>query len=127
MESSTWTEISINGKTYHSVDEMPPDVRAQFEQMQGMLVDKDNNGIPDIAEDGSHHATVVQQVTSSSYTLPMGGSMPESMRGSPSLRSYRSTATGSADGEVHMSRATLIALLAGVAIVVAGLVWMLSR
>jgi hypothetical protein len=43
--------IQVNGKTYSSVDEMPPDVRQQYEQaMQSMMVDRDGNGVPDILE-----------------------------------------------------------------------------
>ena len=43
--------IKVNGKTYKSVDEMPPDVRRQYEQaMQTMMADRDRNGVPDILE-----------------------------------------------------------------------------
>src|ERR1700748_3032515 len=43
--------ININGKTYSSVDEMPPDVRQQYEQaMQKLMADEDHNGIPDMLE-----------------------------------------------------------------------------
>jgi hypothetical protein len=45
------SHITMNGKKYASIDEMPPDVRRQYEQsMQSMMVDKDHNGIPDILE-----------------------------------------------------------------------------
>ena len=127
MEYSTWTKITVNGKTYSSIEEMPPDVRAQFEQMQGMLVDKDHNGIPDIAEDGTNRATVVQQVTTSTKTLPMGGSMPGSMSGPSSARTPGSTASRGSSGGVQMSRAALIMLLMGMALVAAGVTWILSR
>lgn len=127
MEYSTWTEITVNGKTYHSVDEMPPDVRAQYERMQGMLVDRNNNGIPDIAEDGMNHATVVQQVTTSARTVPMGGSVSGSMSGSPSIRTLGSSSSRGSGGDVQMSRAALIALLVGMALVAAGVTWILSR
>lgn len=127
MEYSTWTEITVNGKTYHSVDEMPPDVRAQYERMQSMLVDKNNNGIPDIAEDGTNRATFVQQVATSTRTVPMGGSMSGSMRGSPSIRTLGSSTSRGSGGDVQMSRAALIALLVGVALVAAGVTWILSR
>jgi len=60
--------IVIDGKTYNSIEEMPPDVRQKYEQaMQSLgdandnhipdafeniniLVDKDKNGIPDVLE-----------------------------------------------------------------------------
>ncbi len=40
----------FNGKPYTSLDEMPPDVRAQFESMNA-LADRDNNGMPEIMDD----------------------------------------------------------------------------
>jgi len=42
----------VNGKSYASLDEMPPDVRQAYEQMIGMFADKNRNGIPDILEGG---------------------------------------------------------------------------
>lgn len=40
----------VDGKSYNSIDEMPPDVRAQFESVSNLLSDKDQNGIPDIVD-----------------------------------------------------------------------------
>jgi len=61
--------IVIDGKTYNSVDEMPEDVRRNYEQamrgfkevntnnisgalddVKNILADKDNNGVPDVME-----------------------------------------------------------------------------
>jgi hypothetical protein len=54
--------IVIDGKTYNSVDEMPPDIRQKYEQamstFQGgnagqvgdIIADSNNNGLPDIFE-----------------------------------------------------------------------------
>lgn len=41
------TSFTINGRTYHSLDEMPPDVRRQYDRMMQLLADRDGNGIPD--------------------------------------------------------------------------------
>jgi hypothetical protein len=41
--------IVIDGKTYKSVEEMPPDIRAKYEEAMRNL-DKDRNGIPDMLE-----------------------------------------------------------------------------
>jgi hypothetical protein len=41
--------IVIDGKTYKSVDEMPPDIRATYEEAMRSL-DKDSNGKPDMLE-----------------------------------------------------------------------------
>jgi hypothetical protein len=41
--------IVIDGQTYRSVDEMPPDIRAKYEEaMRGL--DKDRNGMPDMLD-----------------------------------------------------------------------------
>ena len=69
--------IVIDGKTYHSVNEMPPDIRQKYEQAMrslgdangnqipdafetmNILADKDKDGIPDVLENiTAGHATV---------------------------------------------------------------------
>ena len=45
------TIISVNGETYHGVDEMPPDVRAAYEQAMAAL-DRNRDGIPDVLQGG---------------------------------------------------------------------------
>jgi hypothetical protein len=42
--------IVFNGKTYHSIDEMPPEVREAYEQIMSAFVDKKQNGMPDVFE-----------------------------------------------------------------------------
>lgn len=42
--------IVIDGKTYNSVSEMPPEVRAKYEQAMRGLQDDDRDGTPDIFE-----------------------------------------------------------------------------
>jgi hypothetical protein len=42
--------ISFNGKTYNSLDEMPADQRAAYEQVMSFMKDENNNGIPDMFE-----------------------------------------------------------------------------
>lgn len=42
--------IIFNGKTYNSIEEMPPETRQAYEQVAGMLIDKNGNGIPDFLE-----------------------------------------------------------------------------
>src|SRR5215207_5326685 len=49
--STTTTRITVNGKEYTRVEDMPPDVRRQYEQvMSQMQLDADGNGIPDVFE-----------------------------------------------------------------------------
>jgi hypothetical protein len=42
--------ISFNGKTYNSIEEMPADQRAIYEQLMAFMKDENNNGIPDMFE-----------------------------------------------------------------------------
>lgn len=42
--------IVIDGKTYKSVDEMPEDVRRNYESAMSQLGDDDRNGVPDVFE-----------------------------------------------------------------------------
>lgn len=43
-------QIIVNGKTYSSLDEMPPEIRQAYDQAMGILADKNHNGVPDILE-----------------------------------------------------------------------------
>ncbi len=42
--------IVIDGKTYKSVEEIPEDVRRNYESAMSQLADNDKNGIPDVLE-----------------------------------------------------------------------------
>lgn len=42
--------VSFNGKTYNSMEEMPADQRAAYEQVMAFMKDENNNGIPDMFE-----------------------------------------------------------------------------
>jgi hypothetical protein len=42
--------LSFNGKTYNSLEEMPADQRAAYEQVMAFMKDENNNGIPDMFE-----------------------------------------------------------------------------
>ena len=69
--SKTFTRITVNGQTYKSVEEMPPEVRQQYEKAIGMMADRNNNGIPDALEgvlpkDGT---TVIRQVSTTQRML----------------------------------------------------------
>jgi hypothetical protein len=42
--------IVIDGKTYNSIEDMPPDIRQKYEQAMKSLGDANNNQIPDVFE-----------------------------------------------------------------------------
>lgn len=60
-------QIIINGITYNSPDEMPPDVRAQYDLMGNLLADKNQNGMPDIVENAMQSGTTVMQTSALVY------------------------------------------------------------
>ena len=43
------TRIIADGKTYNSLDELPPEIRAKYEQAMGSM-DANRNGVPDFME-----------------------------------------------------------------------------
>ena len=45
----TSTKIIADGKSYNSIDELPPEVRAKYEQAMGAM-DANRNGVPDFME-----------------------------------------------------------------------------
>jgi len=48
-------KITLNGQEYTSLDEMPADVRQQYEQAMAKI-DADRNGVPDVLEDAGFTA-----------------------------------------------------------------------
>jgi hypothetical protein len=42
--------ISFNGKSYNSLEEMPADQRAAYEQVMSFMKDENHNGVPDLFE-----------------------------------------------------------------------------
>ncbi len=46
---SNGTKILVNGQAYDSLDQLPPEIRAKYEQAMGPL-DANRNGIPDVVE-----------------------------------------------------------------------------
>ena len=107
--------ITLNGRTYNSVEEMPPDVREQFEKAMSLLADKNNNGIPDALEGGkydtmvSHRSGVTTRVDLSPLQRPL------------LQASWMSRTSGG--GGISLSWPTLLALLATVAVIGAAIMW----
>jgi len=69
--------IVIDGKTYSSVEEMPPDIRKKYEQAMQSLGDVNNNQIPDAFENMNIFADkdkdgapdVLENVTAGHYVV----------------------------------------------------------
>lgn len=58
----------VDGKSYNSLDELPPDARAKYEQAMGAM-DRNRNGMPDFLEGMMNISTQAAQpaVTTTSY------------------------------------------------------------
>lgn len=59
--------IIVNGVTYNGIEEMPADVRAQYEALGSLLVDKNQNGMPDIVEGAMQSGGTVIQTSAIVY------------------------------------------------------------
>lgn len=70
--------FTVDGKSYASLDEMPPDVRRAYEQAMGMLADNNQNGLPDVFE-GLFNAGNVPTVTGTSAQFVVDGKVYSSV------------------------------------------------
>lgn len=75
--------IIFNGKTYNSIEDMPAAERQAYDQMSGIFLDKDGNGIPDFME-GNITMSVMNASASgfvvNGKTYTSLDEMPEDMR-----------------------------------------------
>jgi hypothetical protein len=79
---SSTTKIIVNGTEYNNLDELPPDVRAKYEQAMGSL-DADRNGVPDFLE-GMVNAS--NQTSNMSHSPAMPSSrLPAPLSSSPTI------------------------------------------
>lgn len=85
------TKIAVNGQAYESLDQLPPDIRAKYEQALGAM-DANKNGIPDFVEGMLGSAIQTNNIATdfgtasprpaSSNLLPVSSTIePESPRG----------------------------------------------
>ena len=131
MAEFSRTTITVNGQTYNSVDEMPPDVRRQYEQVMSLMADRNNNGVPDIMEGGElprvppgGQNTVISHVTTTTHQFGAG----EMLRPKAKVLESREFGGGSGGGggvTIHFSWSTVFALLAVVAIAL--VIWWVKR
>ena len=61
----------VNGREYDSIEAMPPEARAAYQQMQGLFADNNNNGVPDLFEGAgvNMQTMTIDSSTGSSRTL----------------------------------------------------------
>jgi hypothetical protein len=68
------TRITVDGRTYSSLEEMPADVRRKYEETIGrLLADRDGNGVPDVLETGTVDGAAVSHVTTTATVYEING------------------------------------------------------
>ena len=125
--SRTFTSITINGRTYKSLDEMPPDDRRQYEElMSKFMMDRNNNGIPDFAEAPGDNQSASYVHQEMNVAAPLKGRVLDSPL-SGSVLPYRGEPQTPRGITIHLSFGSLIALAVILAIGGAVVWWVLTR
>ena len=122
--SKVTTRITVDGKTYASVEEMPADVRREYEETIGrLLADRDGNGVPDVFESGTVEGADVARVTTTSEVYEINGRRYDSLDDVPP--EFREMLAPSRGLHIHLRWGTVAWLAAGLALAawVAYLVW----
>ena len=70
-------KVVVNGRAYDSIEAMPPEARAAYQQMQGLFADKNNDGVPDLFEGAGVN---MQTITIESSTGSRRNLSPEEVR-----------------------------------------------
>ena len=79
------TKIVVNGQAYDGLDQLPPEVRAQYEQAMGAM-DANRNGIPDFVEGMfSTSAQTINTSAASNAPVSIGTSSPRASSHKPTI------------------------------------------
>ena len=129
--SKSCTRITVNGQTYNSVEEMPSDVRQQYEKAMSALADENRNGIPDVLE-GVGDKAVVTQVTRTEQAGVTGTRSKTSV--TPIIRSRvvdsstQFTDDRSSPGTgINIQWTTLVALILTVVVLTIAVMWAMKH
>lgn len=71
------TKVLVNGQVYDGLDQLPPEIRAQYEQALGAM-DKNRNGVPDFVEGMFNLPAQTMNTASNSAPISIGTSRPAS-------------------------------------------------
>lgn len=111
-------QINFNGQTYTSLEEMPPEVRAAYQQAMAMMADSNANGLPDFVDSllqGQSPETVLKpltvlssamtQVVYNGQTYSSVADMPDEARAAyqEAMRAFGQGRTGGPEGLVNLS------------------------
>jgi hypothetical protein len=124
-------KLSINGKEYASVDDMPPEVRELYEKAMSAL-DKDGNGVPDFAEGkGGFFAAAgeilgaAREAQKSGFRVTFSTQKASSPPAEPTVETPSAPALPSAIGP-ETTGGTLGKLVVGVGVAAAVVYWLKS-
>jgi len=119
------TQISVDGRTYQSVEEMPPAVRQRYEQAMRQF-DRDGNGIPDVLEGAPPDPNVISSVTTHEHIIVNGREYDSWEKVPPGLRALAGPGSQRmASGGVHFSGGAVVVLLVIAGLLGAAIMWAL--
>lgn len=132
VSQTSQTRITINGKTYGSIEEMPADVRRKYAEAMSVLADRDGNGVPDAIEGDSPDPNVISHVTTSERIFVNGREYGSWDEVPPELRGLMSNGLrlGASRGlSFHLNLGSLVTILLAAAVVGAGviMIWLITR
>ena len=130
MTRPNWTsrtQITIDGQTYGSVEEMPPDARRRYQDAMRQF-DRDGNGVPDVLEGAPADPNVIASVTTSERIIVNGREYGSWNEVPPELRAVlRPGASKGSLGSIHFTGGAMVVLLIAAALIGAAIMWVLLR
>ena len=98
------TNILVNGQMYNALDQLPPEIRAQYEQAMGAM-DANRNGIPDFVE-----GMLNMPQTGNINMISMGTSTPQAAQPYSHTNTSRKPTLGTSTIEPESSGGWLLAI-----------------
>lgn len=87
------TKILVNGQVYDGLDQLPPEIRAQYEQAMSAM-DKNRNGIPDFVEGMLNLPAQTKDTTSNNVSFNIGTSRPAAPKPTPATSTIEPESSG---------------------------------
>ena len=124
----------MNGQTYNSIDEMPPDVRQKFQDAMSKLADRDGNGIPDILDGKGDRNAIGTSVKTTQSFIVAGRDAQMLSDLPPEVRTRVMSKMDATEGEnrpggitIRLTGPVFLLLAIVVAVAVVLIIWALQR
>ena len=129
------SRITMNGKTYGRVEEMPADVRQQYERAMSMLPDRDGNGVPDVLEGKASPSdagvTTVTRFVVNGREYTSLDELPDAVRAALNVGMHRGLGQGGGANPprvvLNLSWSTLLTLIGAIGAAACLLAWFARR